>query len=49
MVPAGISRAIPVVAVFLGELDRPEAIQALFALQFWCFVIFDTRDHRWQQ
>lgn len=41
MVPGWITPAIPVVLVFLGEFEPgPEAIQALFALQFLVFLIF---------
>ncbi len=41
MVPGWITPAVPVVLVFLGDFEPgPEAIQALFALQFLVFLIF---------
>ena len=41
MVPGWITPGIPVVLLFLGGFKPgPEAIQALFALQFLVFVIF---------
>ncbi|TWI56147.1 solute carrier family 23 protein [Halalkalibacter nanhaiisediminis] len=41
MVPGWITPAIPVVLLFLGNFQPgPEAIQALFALQFIVFLIF---------
>ncbi|MBF8223289.1 solute carrier family 23 protein [Halomonas sp. 328] len=41
LVPGWITPAVPVVLVFLGDFaPGPEAIQALFALQFLVFVIF---------
>ncbi|MFC0273253.1 solute carrier family 23 protein [Metabacillus herbersteinensis] len=41
MVPGWITPAIPVVLLFLGDFQPgPEAIQALFALQFLVFLIF---------
>ncbi|OLO27585.1 xanthine/uracil/vitamin C permease [Alkalihalophilus pseudofirmus] len=41
MVPGWITPAIPVVLLFLGNFEPgPEAIQALFALQFIVFAIF---------
>ena len=40
-VPGWITPGIPVVLLFLGDFEPgPEAIQALFALQFLVFVIF---------
>ena len=40
-VPGWITPGIPVVLLFLGDFESgPEAIQALFALQFLVFVIF---------
>lgn len=40
MVPGWITPAIPVVVLFLGDFEPgPEAIQALFALQFLVFLI----------
>ncbi|TVP53439.1 MAG: xanthine/uracil/vitamin C permease [Halomonadaceae bacterium] len=41
MVPGWITPAIPVVLLFLGDFEPgPEAIQAMFALQFLVFLIF---------
>ncbi|WP_227937655.1 solute carrier family 23 protein [Alkalihalobacillus deserti] len=41
MVPGWITPAIPVVLLYLGNFEPgPEAIQALFALQFLVFLIF---------
>ena len=41
MVPGWITPAIPVVTLYLANFEPgPEAIQALFALQFLVFVIF---------
>jgi len=41
LVPGWITPAIPLVLVFLGNYEPgPEAIQALFALQFLVFLIF---------
>ncbi len=41
MVPGWITPAVPVVLLFLSDYEPgPEAIQALFALQFLVFVIF---------
>lgn len=41
LVPGWITPAIPVVLIFLGQFEPgPEAIRALFALQFLVFAIF---------
>ena len=41
LIPGWITPGIPVVLLFLGDYEPgPEAIQALFALQFLVFIIF---------
>src|SRR5690606_4538693 len=40
-IPGWITPAIPLVVLFLGDFEPgPEAIQAMFALQFLVFLIF---------
>lgn len=46
-IPGWITPAIPLVVLFLGDFEPgPEAIQAMFALQFLVFLIFSSWESR---